>query len=257
MGLQAVIRFYLGTHRPNWLGLTDVPLFVSRRTLAGRTTLPRALGPWVLDSGGYTELHLHGRWTLSIDQYASEVERYVDEIGNLEWAAPMDWMCEPSVLAKTGLSVADHHRLTIENFLALRERLGMLVAPVIQGWHLPDYAQHVAAYEAAGVDLYSEPVVAIGSVCRRGQDAQIKAVVRSLARMGLPLHAFGVKGTALIDLGDVLASADSMAWSFRARREPPLTGCPHRSCANCLRYALAWRSRIVESLGQTRIEIPA
>jgi hypothetical protein len=249
------VRFYLGTHCPHWLGLLDIPLFVSRRTLHTRSTFPRALGPWVLDSGGFTELNKSPyRWVLTTAQYAAEVELYAREIGVPEWVAPMDWMCEPSVLAKTRLTVADHHRLTIQNFLDLRQRLGSVVAPVIQGWHLDDYQRHVDAYDQAGVDLSSEPIVAIGSVCRRGQDAQIKAVVRSLADLGFSLHAFGVKGTALLDLSDALISADSMAWSFEARHKPPLPGCKHKSCANCLRYALAWRSRIVESLGQLRLE---
>jgi hypothetical protein len=31
----------------------------------------------------------------------------------------MDWMCEPQILAGTGLSVAEHQRLTLENFLHL------------------------------------------------------------------------------------------------------------------------------------------
>jgi hypothetical protein len=36
-----------------------------------------------------------------------------------------------------------------------------------------------------------------------------------------------------------------MAWSYRARRSPALPGCTgHRNCANCLRYALAWRARL-------------
>ena len=59
--------FYLGTHHPSWLRKTDVPLFVSRRRLAGLKTLPRARGPWALDSGGFQELILHGEWTVSID----------------------------------------------------------------------------------------------------------------------------------------------------------------------------------------------
>ncbi len=48
---------------------TDVPLFLSHQTLAGRRSLPRALGPWALDSGGFTEPSLHGRWTLSAKDY--------------------------------------------------------------------------------------------------------------------------------------------------------------------------------------------
>jgi hypothetical protein len=70
------VRFYLGTHLPNWLGKVTIPLFVSRRTLAPRRTLPRALGPWALDSGGFTELAMYGRWTVPATQYVAEVRRF-------------------------------------------------------------------------------------------------------------------------------------------------------------------------------------
>jgi hypothetical protein len=45
------------------------------------------------------------------------------------------------------------------------------------------------------------------------------------------------------------ASADSMAWSYAARCEPPMRGCAgHKNCANCLRYAANWRAGIVARL---------
>jgi hypothetical protein len=69
------MKFYLGTHRPRWLATLDVPLFVSRRTLASLRTPPRARAQWALDSGGFTELTMHGRWTVSAADYAREVQR--------------------------------------------------------------------------------------------------------------------------------------------------------------------------------------
>jgi hypothetical protein len=32
-----------------------------------------------------------------------------------------------------------------------------------------------------------------------------------------------------------------MAWSYSARRNPPLPGHTHLNCANCIDYALDWR----------------
>jgi hypothetical protein len=58
-------RFWLGTHMPHWLREVDVPLFISRNRLTRYKTLPRAIGPWALDSGGFTELQRYGRWTVS------------------------------------------------------------------------------------------------------------------------------------------------------------------------------------------------
>ncbi len=48
------MRFWLGTHLPHWLSHVDTPLFVSRTRLQHRTTLPRARGPWALDSGAFS-----------------------------------------------------------------------------------------------------------------------------------------------------------------------------------------------------------
>jgi hypothetical protein len=42
----------------------------------------------------------------------------------------------------------------------------------------------------------------------------------------------------------VIESADSMAWSFEARRERPFPGHTHKNCANCLDYALAWADEL-------------
>ena len=71
----------------------------------------------------------------------------------------------------------------------------------------------------------------------------------------LRLHGFGVKLTGLESYGDALVSADSMAWSYSARRTHPLHGCTHKSCANCLRFALRWRDQVVTRLAQQRLEV--
>lgn len=241
------MRFYLGTHMPNWLELTDVPLFVShRRLLRYRRALPTPIGRWALDSGGFTELSMHGRWHTPMADYVAAVRRYRDEMPGLDWAAPQDWMCEPHVVDKTGLSVAEHQHRTIENYLLLREEAPDLpFVPVIQGWEMADYHRHVDAYTDAGVDLGAEHVVGLGSVCRRQDGEQAAAIVRSLADRGIALHGFGFKLTGLRLCGADLASADSMAWSYNARRNPPMRGHTHKSCANCLPWALRWRERAI------------
>ena len=62
-------------------------------------------------------------------------------------------------------------------------------------------------------------------------------------RLGIAADVRVVKAGGLVRYGDCLASADSLAWSFEARRSAPLVGCVHTNCANCLRYAAAWRER--------------
>jgi hypothetical protein len=55
--------------------------------------------------------------------------------------------------------------------------------------------------------------------------------------------------SGLRQIASHLASADSMAWSFEARRKrivvPGCTG--HINCANCLIWALQWRARVLAS----------
>jgi len=96
------VRFYLGVHKRRWLERTDVPLFVSRSSLRESVgTFPRAKGPWSLDSGGFTEVGTYGHWTTSPSDYAREVRLWQREIGNMDWAAPQDSMCEPIVLLRS------------------------------------------------------------------------------------------------------------------------------------------------------------
>jgi hypothetical protein len=256
------LRFYLGAHHPHWLRSAGVPLFVSRRALGRLKTLPRATTPWALDSGGFSELQLHGGWTLSASDYAAEVRRYREEIGLLEWAAPQDWMCEQTMLARTGLTVEEHQRRTIANYLELRALAPDVPwIPVLQGWTSGDYHRHVDAYSAAGVDLARLPLVGVGTVCRRQNTAAVGAVLACLAFDGLRLHAFGFKLRGLERSAEVLASADSMAWSYSARRNPALPGHTHKNCANCLEYALMWRedalSAIARGTRQLHLPVPS
>lgn len=241
------MKFYLGVHMPNWLQRVAVPLFISRRRLAGRKTLPAARGPWALDSGGFTELSTYGRWTTGIHQYIDEVARYRDEIGHLDWAAPQDWMCEPWITAKTGRTVREHQHRTVDNYLALRAGAPDLpFIPVLQGWTLNDYLHCIALYQQAGIDLAAQPVVGVGSVCRRQSTGEIGAIIATLAGYGLQLHGFGVKTAGLRSYSMYLTSADSMSWSLQGRRTGPCIHGRANSEANCLSYALWWRQQVVD-----------
>ena len=68
------------------------------------------------------------------------------------------------------------------------------------------------------------------------------------ARDGIRLHGFGFKRTGLALCGESLESSDSLAWSYNARRKPPLSECKgtHKNCANCPQYALMWRKELLE-----------
>jgi hypothetical protein len=248
------VRFYLGTHETSWLGKTAVPLFLSRIRLARRRRLPKALGPWALDSGGFSELNKTGRWSVTPEHYAGEVRRWRDLIGGLEWAAIQDWMCEPFVLAKTGLSVTAHQWLTVASWLKLRGLAPEIPwVPVLQGWHCEDYLRHAEMYAEVGTDLRTLPLVGVGSVCRRQATAEAVGIVAALYRLGLRLHLFGFKTDGLRACGAFAESADSLAWSAAARnRKIRLPGCPHRNCNSCLTWSLRWREEVLAAINGGR-----
>lgn len=240
------MKFYLGTDRTGWLGRVEVPLFVSHRVLAIRKRLHPMVCDWALDSGGFTELTLHGRWITTPEAYVEATQRYSDGMGRLDWASPQDWMCEPHMLDKTGKTIQEHQYLTTQNVIHLRELAPHLpFIPVLQGWELDDYLAHLALYESAGLDLTDEPVVGVGSVCRRQSSDDIGAIMRELHSLNIKTHGFGVKMVGLRKYSQYLSSSDSMAWSFNARYEDPLPGCTHRKCNHCLRYALLWREKVL------------
>jgi hypothetical protein len=245
-----VPRFYLGAHQPHWLWSAGFPLFVSHRRLARYKALRPALCGWALDSGGFTELSSYGEWRTSPAEYVRAVARYDREIGQLEWAAPQDHMCEPWILAKTGLTCLRHQHLTVGSFLLLaalwpaESDAECPFMPVLQGWTLADYLRCEQIYRQSGVRLEDYPVVGLGSVCRRQATGEIGAIAEAFTGR-LALHGFGVKAAGLLRYGRYLTSADSMAWSYGARRSRPMPGCAHGNCANCIRYATAWRSRVL------------
>jgi hypothetical protein len=251
-GAKTAPLFYLGAPHAHWLAQAGVPLFVSRRTLARVRKLPRASTIWALDSGAFTEIGMHGTWAMSALDYAREVRRYRDEVGGLAWAAPQDWACEPEMVRRTGLSVEAHQARTLANYLELESIAPDLPwMPVLQGWSLWDYLRHAETYEAAGVELASLPLVGVGTVCRRQSTTTATALLSILHAEGLRLHAFGFKVRGLRASTEALVSADSMAWSYGARRNPPMPGheAKHRHCTGCLGYAMQWRSDLMASLG--------
>jgi hypothetical protein len=256
--------FYLGTHQPGWLNWADVPLFVADPRLRDYVQLPRAMAPWALDSGGFTELQKYGEWQSTPEEYAYRVRRYHRQVGNLVWAAPQDWMCEPAMIhggrmgpltfVGTGLTELEHQWRTIDSVHTLRGMLGdeVRIIPVVQGSTVESYLRCVDFYRATGLDLRDEPIVGVGSVCRRQSMDEAGEILAALHAVGVTkLHGFGFKKTGLQRFSHLLTSADSLAWSIDARRKPPLPECvggPHKNCANCWKFAQGWRREVLNRI---------
>lgn len=213
------MRFFVGLDRP-WEAKHFAAAFISVNTLRGRK---KAIEPaeWIMDSGAFSEILQHGRYRFPVEEYAFEINRWKG-CGTLLAAVSQDYMCEPAMLAKTGLTVADHQRLTIERYDAL---VGLVtdvyVMPVLQGYSSKEYVECLRAY---GDRIGPGAWVGVGSVCKRNSNpAAIWRVLDAIKaeRPDLRLHGFGVKTTALKSriISDLLYSADSMAWSFAARKQ--------------------------------------
>jgi len=243
------MKFYLGTHVLNHLEKTDKPLFVSRRVFEKRKSSLDAMGDWCLDSGGFSELSMFGKWTINEQQYIDTLN-HIDCTPGLEWAAQQDWMCEPHIIAKTGLTVKEHQKRTVNNLLELRKlETNVPIIPVLQGYTLEEYNDCFEMFESSGIDLRSENTVGLGSVCRRQNTNDIERIVKYFHSKDINLHGFGVKINGIKKYGELLQSADSMAWSYNARwlkdycsihKKNPTT----KNCANCLNYALEWRDKL-------------
>ena len=213
------MRFYPGLHHPSAAQHFE-RAFISVNAIRARKS-GFAVGDWIMDSGAFTEISTHGRYRHGVEEYAEQVARWGSN-GKLVAAVAQDLMCEPFILSITGRSVGDHQRETIDRYVALLEQdPGVPIMPVLQGWAPHDYVQHIRLY----ADLL-EPgaYVGVGSVCKR--NARPDAIMAVLAairdeRPDLRLHGFGLKTTALChgSIRSCLYSADSMAWSYRARIE--------------------------------------
>lgn len=211
------MRFYVGCHQPSDAQHFD-RAFISINRIRERRS-PFTVKHWVLDSGAFTEIKDHGRYRHTVAEYARDAARWIGN-GQLDAVVAQDYMCEPFMLARTGLTVAEHQRLTIERYdELLGEALPVYVLPVLQGFLPREYIAHLDSY---GDRLASNAWVGVGSVCKRqGRPESVLAVLLAIhaERPDLRLHGFGVKSTALTHPGvrHELWSADSMAWSFAAR----------------------------------------
>lgn len=213
------MEFYVGMFQPPHAHHFDRCMVSVARLRNRRSDF--AVNEWMLDSGAFSEVTLHGGYRDGVEVYAAQIDRWA-RCGRLVAAVAQDWMCEPFVTDITGLTVADHQRLTIERYDALLAcGVSTYVLPVIQGYRPDEYAQHVRDY---GERLAHGAWVGVGSVCKRNADPL--AIVRVLdaihaERPDLRLHGFGVKLTSLSHpaVRGRLYSADSMAWSFAARKQ--------------------------------------
>lgn len=220
------MEFFVGIHQPSDAHRVG-SAFVSVNRLRASAKRPArksgfGVGRWIMDSGAFTTIKTHGGYPEPAAAYAAEIKRWAGN-GELLAAVSQDYMCEAAMLAITGKTVAEHQRLTIERYdeLLACDTGGVYILPVLQGYAPADYVEHIRQY---GERLTPGMWVGVGSVCKRnGNRAAIEDVLLAIkaARPDLLLHGFGVKITSLGSelVRKLLHTADSMAWSFSARKQ--------------------------------------
>ncbi len=215
--VRTKMKFYIGTHMVNHAKYFERS-FISVNVLRRRRS-DFTVNDWILDSGAFTEISTHGHYRFPVEDYARSINRW-KLCGQLEYAVCQDYMCEPFILSKTGLSVLDHQRLTIERYDHLVPLTDVAIMPVLQGYTLTEYLRHLEMY---GSRLVLGAYVGVGSICKRNsKPTEIAVILEGIKRErpDVRLHGFGLKTTALVNayICSLLYSADSMAWSYHARR---------------------------------------
>lgn len=212
------MRFFVGLHQPSDARHFDASFISINRIRNRKSHFP--VSDWILDSGAFSTILTHGGYPEPVETYAAQIRRWKD-CGNLLAAVSQDYMCEPSMLAITGLTIPDHQQLTIDRYDALLLCVtGCYIMPVLQGYAPEDYVSHIRQY---GARLAHGAWVGVGSVCKRnGNPRAILDVLIAIKteRPDLRLHGFGLKTIALANgvIRRLLYTADSMAWSFAARK---------------------------------------
>lgn len=200
----------------------DAPVLISANALRRRDGTFRAPSGLdgldaALDSAGFVAMVRYGGFPWTVAAYCMAAVAYP-----WSWWASMDCCCEPEI-ARDRDAVLERVRETAR-LLGECRRYGEPM-PVLQGWLPDDYERSV---ELAG-GLPS--LVGVGSVCRRPLRL-LMPIIERLDR-ALPahvrLHLFGVKSEAIEHLAqhERVASVDSMAWDFRARR------AAHKASVSC------------------------
>ena len=285
--------FYTGMHvigaieRDDYVG---VPVCLSYSRTAHRKTFPTARQPILFDSSGFSRLKADGRWPFTVKEYIAQVRRIIKGLGRMpDGIAPMDAMTEEPIIRGTPhlshkhpgwchgtrawrgvpadgpdepirMAELKHQWWTVTNYKeCIKEAPDLPIFPVLQGQDVEGQIRCAEMYLRAGIDLRRLPMVAVGSVCRKQNTAEIVEIASTLSNeFELEnLHGFGVKSAGLELAGGYFASADSAAWSMAYRYAellPEHQGLGHKNCANCPEAALIDRERVLAGMAKPRRE---
>lgn len=248
--------------------MPDVPIllpassFVEQRTTGEyylrKPNLPEHVAHRAADCGGFVASRVWGEYRYSLEDYAKWLRTW-----GPQWAATMDYCCEPE------LSVVTRERqdkTTANAWQAWREYKDVpwTWVPTVQGLEIEDYQRHAREMKPLissmrnfyGADRGFR--VGIGTLCRRASAEMIRQVVDAvITELGnVPLHLWGVKLTYLQDKEPMprqIISVDSAAWNGqfgRGHEEFRESGLTRR------RYLWTIKQPEYQKKVQTALDIP-
>lgn len=244
-------EFFIGWHQPNngrsGCGNFDRTIVSVNRLINRRAAFK--VNRWIIDSGAFTRL-INGHGHLPPEEYAEIINRWKDN-GDLAAAVVQDWLCAEPILKATGLSIADHQRLTIESYDTLLPLINRTyLMPVLQGYAPEEYVKHLKDY---GNRLRPGAWVGVGSIAgRSSKPSEIESILLAIrfCRPDLKLHGFGLKMATLKSplSWDLLYSADSQAHGLYSG-----SGSNKYARSNDPRIAIEYRDRLLAAKPQPTI----
>ena len=242
-------EFFTGTDRMTRAHEVDAMISANAliRTVDGKIHYrkdPILADRWMLDSGAFSQIDKWGDFIMSPEEYV-RLACHFQWCGKLACIVTQDYMCEPDVISglkDRGIraSVRIHQRKTVERYIEILElankyKLRVPVMPVLQGWEVEDYKQHLEMYNTALLKRFEtdhemkfgslirngDVWLGIGSTCKRNKNPEVVAEILDTLewnfRTNRPkIHLFGFKQTGLKNsrIKDRIYSADSFAYDF-------------------------------------------
>jgi hypothetical protein len=173
---------------------------------------------------------LPGHWT-DVPYLVSEIENIMDKVATPDWIASSDFPTPFSMQERQGRAIAIHQRLTaLDPDLPFR--------PALYGRSARDLLVHADLWRLEHPDVISF-VVGLGD----HEDEDLLPVLNELKDRDLRLHLLNHSirraSRTMLKLFD---SFDTISYEVMMS-EPPLPGCKHKKCSDCLPKALAWEAK--------------
>ncbi len=244
------MKIYMGVWNIQQATVLRQFMYSVRRLKKRISAMPFRGLDWILDSGGFSEININGKYSFTVNEYLRLVELHQPRM-----FFNMDYVCESNALNKTGLTIKQHQEKTTNNQIKIMDIYNKFnikgqFAGCIQGFEIEEYLSHIDSLKEHGLIT---PIMGIGSICRRNSINQILNIIKAIKKEvpKTKLHGFGIK-TQILNMPSVyndLYSCDSMSWSLSGRNQKTkmCINCKYpnsKSCGNCHYYLINYYNKI-------------